>query len=80
MRSIQRDRMSLFLLRRSLYEYCSAFSTLSLAILIQFFALPLNPLANLKILPLFISKIQSRTKHFAIYLQDCNIKEKLEKL
>jgi hypothetical protein len=32
-----------------------AFSTLSLAILMQFFALPLNPLANLKILPLFIS-------------------------
>ena len=46
MRSIQRDLISLFLLCLSLYEYCKAFSTLSLAILMQFFALPLNPLAN----------------------------------
>lgn len=54
-RSIQRERISLFLLRRSLYECCRAFSTLSLAILMQFFALPLKPFANLNILSLFIS-------------------------
>lgn len=54
MRSIQRDRMSRFLLRRSRYEYCSAFSTRSLAIRMQFLARPRNPFANLKILSLFI--------------------------
>lgn len=54
MRSIQRERISRFLVRRSRYEYWRAFSTLSLAILIQFLALPLNPFANLNTSFLFI--------------------------
>ena len=40
--------MSLFFVLRSLYAYCRAFSTRSLATLMQFFPLPLKPLARLR--------------------------------
>ena len=53
-RVIHSDRMSRFLVRRSLKAYCSDFSTRSRAILMQFLARPRNPLASLKIFPLFI--------------------------
>lgn len=51
---IHNARISLFLFRLSLYAYCKPFSTLSLAILMQFFARPLKPLASFRILSLFI--------------------------
>lgn len=43
MRWIHSARMSRFLLRRSRYAYCSAFSTLLRAMWMQFFARPLKP-------------------------------------
>jgi hypothetical protein len=54
MRLIQRERISRFLFRLSRYAYCSAFSTLGRAALMQFLLRPLNPLARRKILSLFM--------------------------
>ena len=68
MRSIQRERISRFLVRRSRYEYWRAFSTLSRAILIQFLALPLNPFANLNTSFLFI--FLSRTLSLSLSLAE----------
>ncbi len=48
--SIHNERMSLFFCLLSLYWYCKAFSTLSRAILTQFLARPLKPLASFRIL------------------------------
>lgn len=49
MRSHHRQRIPPLALR-SLKAYCSDFSTLSLAMRMQFFARPLNPFASLKTL------------------------------
>lgn len=70
-RWIQRERMSRFLLRLSLYEYCKAFSTLSLAILMQFLALPLNPFASFNIAFLFIILSLFLTSLFSCFSFSC---------
>lgn len=54
MRWIHRPRMSRFLVRRSLYAYCSAFSTRSRAARMQFLLRPRKPLASCKIFWLFM--------------------------
>ena len=54
MRVIHSALISRFLARRSRKAYCRLFSTRSRAMRMQFLARPLNPLASLRILALFI--------------------------